>query len=74
MTATRQAPSRSAAHPATLARLVLFALPGAKISFPAPADVSRICFVLLLCAASQAFPLSSASALERRKSVQNLSI
>ncbi|MET0491749.1 MAG: EAL domain-containing protein [Actinoplanes sp.] len=49
--------------------LVLFALPGTKISFPAPADVSRICFVLLLCVASQAFPLSSVSALERRKSV-----
>ncbi|MET0493841.1 MAG: bifunctional diguanylate cyclase/phosphodiesterase [Actinoplanes sp.] len=49
--------------------LVLFALPGTKISFPAPADVSRICFVLLLCVASQAFPLRSVSALERRKSV-----
>jgi diguanylate cyclase len=55
--------------PLQIATLVLFALPGAKVSFPAPADVSRICFVLLLCAASQAFPLSSASALERRKSV-----
>ena len=33
MTATRQAPSRSAAHPATLARLVLFALLGANLLF-----------------------------------------
>jgi len=33
MTATRQAPSRSAVHPATLARLVLFALLGANLLF-----------------------------------------
>jgi diguanylate cyclase (GGDEF)-like protein len=52
-----------------IATMVLFAVPGAKMTFPAPADGARISFVVLLCVATWAFPLSRATSLERRKSV-----
>ncbi len=50
-----------------LATLVLFAAPGGKTTFPAPADATRLGFVVTLIAASYCFPMETTSLLERRK-------
>ena len=51
-----------------LATLVLFIIPGGKTTFPAPADVTRLCFVIALITASYSFPVATSSLVERRTS------
>jgi diguanylate cyclase len=52
-----------------LTALLLFVLWPGDAAFPAPGDIPRIGFVILLCAAAWLVPLHRVTALERRKSV-----
>ena len=49
-----------------LGTLILFMIPGGKTTFPAPADATRLLFVVALIAASYCFPIRASTPLDRR--------
>ncbi|GAA2596375.1 hypothetical protein GCM10010435_89440 [Winogradskya consettensis] len=55
-----------------VATLVIFVLPGATRSFPAPGDLVRTAIIAVLLFAAYSFPLGTITPLERRKSIFDL--